>query len=301
MLNRFIGKFDRVAAVVPHAIKKLRKFLIKLLEKNLGRVGIRERHTQITAVNIYPVFQRQGVGHLKTIRSGVKHKPLVRVGANRFNTVFHGKMHIRGTDEVTRFIIAYQSIHHQILYFVGVAAPCSELSKSYFQRIELRGFIQGPADNLLIRTALHAIHFIMQFRNQRKQRNFPKDRAVPLSLHRYFQILAVLHNGYLRGIIMIAAQKIQIRQIQIWTGDAQELFLIACEFQFRHGVNTAAQFLGKARRERMVASVNKCVAHFFIREKFNHRVLHGDFIEIIVEKRFQPDISHRVDIRSKGT
>jgi hypothetical protein len=58
---------------------------------------------------------------------------------------------------------------------------------------------------------------------------------------------------------------------------------IPCQFQFRHGIDAFAKFIGEAGRKKMFATVDELVFYFLVGEKFNNGILHGDFIKIIVE------------------
>ena len=99
MFDGFVGKLNRISAVVANTVKQLRKFFIELLKKNVGGVSIGKCNSQITAVNIHPMLERKCVCHFETIFRGVEHEPFVSVSSDGFYAVLHGEMYVRTTNK----------------------------------------------------------------------------------------------------------------------------------------------------------------------------------------------------------
>ena len=135
MFNGFIGKLNRITTVVTNAVKKFGEFFIKLLEENFGRVGVWERNTQVTAVNVNPMFQGKCVGHFESVFGGMKHKPFMRMRPDGFYTVFHCEVNIWTSDEVTWSIVLNQRIYNQIVYFIRMSTARTEFGKSDLEQI----------------------------------------------------------------------------------------------------------------------------------------------------------------------
>src|SRR5690606_38083640 len=102
------------SAVVTHPVEKFGELLVETLEKYFRRVGIRKRNTQIAPVYLYPIFQRQDIGHFKTVPGGMIHKPFVRMRADRLYAKLHSQRHIAGPRKTTGAVLLQRFHNHLV-------------------------------------------------------------------------------------------------------------------------------------------------------------------------------------------
>ncbi len=292
MCNGFVRKFQRIAAVVTNAVKELGKFLVKLLEENFRRISVGKCHTQITAVNIYPVFQRDRIGHLETKLCCVKHKPFVRVRSNRFYVVKHRQMNIGSSDECGVFILN-QSVHYQSVNFIGMSSSCSKFGKRNAQFCQMLAFFHRFGNDFFVGLPFQMVHLIMQLTDQCQERNFPKNRSVPEAFDGDFEFISMLFNLHFRRVVMKTFQKIEIGKGKIGAGDFEIFLFVFREFQFCHCIDRFSELLCKTFRKLVFAAVDEFVFYNFVGEEFYHCILHGDFIKVIIQNRIQPNFAHK--------
>ena len=209
--NGGIGKFNRVAAIVAHAIEQLGELLIEALEKGAGSKGIGQRDTQIPPVHVHPVLQRQTVGHFETKASAVEHKPLVGVGADGLHPVAHGQQHVAGAAKRLAAVVA-QRFDDPVVHRKRETPTGAELGNLQPVLAVQFDFLSRALldERFVIFRHPHAAQLVPKLANQRHQRHFPQNGAVPGAFHHHRELAALLLDRHFAGVVTKARQKIEI-------------------------------------------------------------------------------------------
>src|SRR5690606_38778407 len=124
---------------------------------------------------------------------------------------------------------------------------------------------------------------VIQLTDQRHDRNLPQDGPVPVALNGNSKLAALLRNPYLLRVVAVALQVDEIRRVDISACRGEVALLPVGQLKLRQLDNGGLQRNRETGREHMLPPVDEVVPRPSLRKKLHHRMLHGEFIEVVIQ------------------
>ncbi len=116
--------------------------LAEVAQKHVGGIGVGQHRSQITVVDVDPVFHRHIVGHLVAIDGTVKLHPLMGMGSGDVDIVLVSHVDIARTEQAFAGMLL-QQFGDPVLHIEAEAAPHPEKREGDAMLLHANGFVYG--------------------------------------------------------------------------------------------------------------------------------------------------------------